>query len=269
MARITKSYIKLCYSEGFKRNTHQMKYLSIILACLLLQGCTMVESVNRPQAYFPSVSNENRGSLLDDTNTTLEDEKINALLYQPIAFPSQIRIAILKLEEKSDWQFYSNDFTQLNDAIKEVFIEKLRSSSRVYDASFLPALLIPQKYTLSILRESAARFQADALLIYRSFCSSYQKTRFIHPDETKAYCSVEAILLDVRKGVIGKSVVSIEKFTAKKQQDEINFIETIKKAELAALAKALGKIAEVIVNYLMDIALLKDSLPKDSFLKNK
>ncbi len=227
-----------------------MKILMIIGICIYLQACTTVGSVDRPLNYSYASPELNKHSILNDTNEALLDEKINNLLYQQVRLPKKIRIAILRLSTENSWRFYSNDFTELNDSISENLITKLRSSERVYDASFLPSMLVPEKRTLSVIREAAARFQADALLVYRNSCSSYQKYRFISRDETKSYCSVEAIVLDVRKGIVAKSIVTMQEFMAKSTNKDLNFSETVKKAELEAMAKALGEIANEVVTYL-------------------
>jgi hypothetical protein len=215
--------------------------------------------MNRPDSYYSANNEEGSGSLLNSTST-LHDEKINALLYDRIKLPKQIRIAILKMSKDNYWRFYSSDFTQLNDSISRSLIDKLRSSPRVYDASFLPAMLVPEKRTVPVLREAAARFQSDLLLAYRSSCNSYQKHRFISPDETRSYCSVETVLLDIRKGIVGKSVVTTQEFNAVKKTSDTNFGETIKKSELEALSKALGEIADEVVNYLNTVPLLDKNL---------
>ena len=117
-------------------------------------------------------------------------------------------------------------------------------------------MLVPEKRTVPTLREAAARFQADLLLAYRTSCNSYNKYRFIDPNETKAYCSVEAILLDVRSGIITKSVVSSQDFVAKKQKEDVNFSETVKKAELEAISKSLLEVAKQVNNFLSNVAVI-------------
>lgn len=237
-----------------------MKFLIILLLGLFIQACTTVGSLDRPEDYYQDNHYANQSSsfaepILTDT-TSLEDEKINSLLYERIKLPKQVRIAILKLSNDDYWRFYSDEFTQLNDAISNSLIDRLRASPRVYDASYLPSMLIPEKRTFPVLREAAARFQADILLSYRSVCDSFQKYRFISPNETKAYCTVEAMLLDTRKGIISKSVVSTQSFAAKKEVNDTDFSETIKKAELQALSTALGEVASETVKYLKTAPLL-------------
>ena len=236
-----------------------MKIIYVAIACILLQACTTVGSLDRPASYYQESSSSSQEVLVDSAVFGDDDKKINELLNYQVKLPEKNRIAILKLSADNYWRFYSNDFTQLNDALVNSLVVKLRSSNRLYDASFLPAMLVSEKRTVPVLREAAARFQADLLLAYRSSCQSYQKYRFIDPDESKSYCSVESVLLDVRSGIIVKSIVSTEDFAAKKTASDTNFSETIKKAELEAVAKALGNIANEIVKFLNNVPRLKAS----------
>jgi len=233
-----------------------MKSLTIVFFTVFLQACAAVSSVDRPASYYAGTSADRQSGIVNETTLGDNDDKIRALLNYPIKLPKLSRIAILKLNTDNHWRFYSDDFTQLTDSISTGLIDTLRASERVYDASFLPAMLIPAQKTVPILREATARFQADLLLGYRTSCDSYQKYNFLSADETKSYCSVEAVLLDVRSGIIVKSIVSVENFEALKNADDKNFSETVKKAELEATAKALGTIAEQIVSYFNNVPVL-------------
>lgn len=230
-----------------------MKIIYVVTACILLQACATVGSVDRPGSYHKETSTTSNNGLVEGVIFGDDDKKINELLNYQVKLPEKNRIAILKLSTDNYWRFYSNDFTQLNDSLVESLITRLRATSRVYDASFLPAMLVSEKRTVPVLREAAARFQADLLLAYRSSCQSYQKYRFIDPNENKSYCSVEAVLLDIRSGIIVKSVVSTENFTAIKSSSDTTFSETIKKAELEAVAKALGNVANEIVTFMDNV----------------
>ena len=236
-----------------------MKIIYVAIACIFLQACATVSSVDRPASYYQENSSSSQEGLVGSAIFGDDDKKISELLNYQVRLPEKNRIAILKLSTDNYWRFYSNDFTQLNDSLVNSLITNLRASNRVYDASFLPAMLVSEKRTVPVLREAAARFQADLLLAYRSSCQSYQKYKFIDPNENKSYCSVESVLLDVRSGIIVKSIVSTEDFTTKKSSGDTNFNETIKKAELEAVAKALGNIANEIVAFLNNVPKIKNS----------
>lgn len=76
--------------------------------------------------------------------------------------------------------------------------------------------------------------------------------------ESKSYCSVESVLLDFRSGIMVKSIVSTESFTTEKSNSDTNFSETIKKAELEAVAKALGSIANEVVTFMNNVPRIKN-----------
>ena len=234
-----------------------MKKGLIILLSILLGACSTVGSNERPSSYY-SNSSKPKG-LVSDSLLGANDQKINELLYYQVKLPPKNRIAILRLNQDNYWTFYSNDFTFLTTSLVDGFISELRSSDKIYDASFLPAMLVPEKKTIPTLREAAARFQADLLLVYRSACHSYNKYNFIEPNKTKAYCSVEAILLDIRSGVITKSVVNTQDFIAIKQKTDINFSETVKKAELEAISKSLLEVAKQVNKFLLHVAIIDEN----------
>lgn len=230
-----------------------IKKICALVLCLFLQACATVSSIDKPHSQAHGGALAEEAGLLESVTVGNDDKKIKELLNYYVKLPAKNRIAILKLSKDSYWRYYSNDFNQINDSLVNEFIKRLRSSSRVYDASFLPAMLVPEKRTIPVLREAAARFQADLLLAYRSSCQSYQKYRFIRADETKSYCSVESVLLDTRSGVIVKSIVSREDFFTSKASGDMSFSETVKKAELEATAKALGNVAKEVVAYLRNV----------------
>lgn len=117
----------------------------------------------------------------------------------------------------------------------------LQSSQRLTRVSWLPSLLIPEKMTVPLLREAAARFQADLLLVYRSPCQRFQDYRLFGTDKAKTYCVAEGILLDVRTGVIPFSTATTQeaRVEEKKAGEDISFYETMQKAEAQATAQAL------------------------------
>ncbi len=223
----------------------------LIILCFLIKACA-VSSLDRSSDYYQP-NNLPSQSLVNESVFGENDKRINQMLLYKIKLPKKSRIAILKLNRNNNQHYLSNNMVQLNEKLVTRLITQLRSSNRVYDASFLPAMLIPSQPTVPALREAAARFQADLLLTYQTSCNSYQKYNFMTADETRAYCSVESVLLDIRSGIISKSVVSTQDFNLANQKTDKNFTETIKKAELNATSTALGKVAIAITDYLNNL----------------
>lgn len=225
----------------------------VIAMVILLSGCATQSTKQRPDSYFANAPVSNDDADLFGSGEQLSDADIERILNFKLELPQQNRVAILNLSEDSQWRNYSRNFNQLTNTMSSELVQTMLRSSKVYDASFLPSMLVPESRTVPYLREAAARYQADLLLVYRSGCRSYQKYRFVSSDKTRAYCNVEAALLDTRKGIVPFTSVSTNEYTAAKSTREVNFRETVRKAELEAIAKSLGEIADDLVDFLSGV----------------
>lgn len=229
------------------------KFVILSFVCLLPACTSSVSTQPRPTGYYEEQTrSENRTdqlSLFKSDKEVLSDEDIAKILEYPFRVPSQSRVAILPIGQRS-WGGWSDEVTQLNDNIETEFIQVLRSSRFIYDASYLPSLLVPERRSVPYLREAAARYQADLLLMYRAECHQYEKYRLFSADETKAYCTVEAVVLDTRSGIIPFTSVATEEYSAKETKEDFNLLETIHKAEMQAIGSALSTIAKEFVAFL-------------------
>src|SRR5439155_14466175 len=147
---------------------------------------------------------------------------------------------------------YSQVVSDLETQNSERFLQALRSSAQLTEVRMMPTLLIPEKRTVPYLREAAARFQADLLLVYTTRIQNFQQDRFIGADEVRAGCMVESVLLDVRTGIVTYTAQSAERIAAKKSPGDLNFSETVAKAQSEASGKALLKLADTVVAYLKE-----------------
>jgi hypothetical protein len=116
----------------------------------------------------------------------------------------------------------------------------------------MPALLVPEKRTVPYLREAAARFQADLLLVYSTRIQTFRRDGFMGNDEVRARCLAESVLLDVRTGIVVHTAQTAEAIATKKSPGDLNFSETIAKAEGDATGSALVKLAAKVVEYLQE-----------------
>jgi hypothetical protein len=231
-----------------------MKIYGVLVMCVLtfLAGCASeVSTQPRPESYYQEAAQPAaQESLFTGDNAVITDDQISAILAYRFQFPARSRLAILPLGERTKWSGWSDELTQLSEQTEQNFIGVLRSSPAIYDASYLPSLLIPEKQTVPYLREAAARYQADLLLMYRPACQRYEKYRFFVADEVKAYCTVEAVVLDTRSGIVPFTAVITEDFTAKEDKNDVNFAETMRKAEVQAINTALGQVANRLVEFI-------------------
>lgn len=230
------------------------KLIFPLLSIFALAGCAMepVSTVDRSDVYYESLREGETGetqSLFTSDEAILSDGDISKILAHRYTAPPHNRIGVIALG-RAFWFGYSEELARTGTGIQANMVTKLRASPRVYDASYLPTLLIPQKRTVGHYREAAARYQADLLLIYQAACRTYSKYRFLAPDESKSYCNVEAVILDVRTGIVPFSVTTSRDFFTKENREDMNFQETRARAELKALADALAEVGDEVVAFL-------------------
>jgi hypothetical protein len=128
-------------------------------------------------------------------------------------------------------------------------LNSIAKSPQLTQVRFMPTLLIPERRTVPYLREAAARFQADLLLVYGTRVRTFRRDRLIGTDEVNAEAVVESVLLDVRTGIVIHSTQATETISAKKTPGDLNFSQTVAKAQTEATGKALLKVADAVVAF--------------------
>jgi len=216
-----------------------VKAFAVVLCVTSAVGCVSGKALEAEYLTSPSYQGrpEITESLFASDQAVLGNEEIQTLLTSKITLPQEAHVAILRFGE------------QFRESVPEVqsntaFMERLQACPRLRHVSLLPALLVPDKKTVPHLREAAARYQADLLLVYQSRFDQYYRYRTLRKDEAKARCSVEAILLDVRTGVVPFSSVVTEEYVAKESETDFSFSETVDKAEQEAVGRALLQLAD-------------------------
>ena len=216
-----------------------------------LVGCAVpLSTMSRPDEYYDSPGIAQAGaSLFSGDAATLSDDAINTILSYKYTPPKLSRIALMPFGREI-WSNWSEELSLASEQVQTNVIDKLRSSPSVYDASYLPSILIPEHRTVPHLREAAARYQADLLLVYRSYCRTFERYRLFAADKVRAYCGVEAVLLDTRTGLVPFTSVASEYYDVVKNKADTNFRETRLRAQLEATAQALGKVSSEVVDFL-------------------
>jgi hypothetical protein len=216
---------------------------------LLLTACAAPKRA--PQSagdYYSSLEYQSREtlrqSLFKSDQALLSNEEIEAILSSRIELPREAHMAILRLGSENEvlaWAFLTGAENPLS---------VLSNAQRLSRISWLPSLLVPERLSVPLLREAAARFQADFLLVYRTPCQRFQEYRLFGTDESKTYCVAEGVLLDVRTGIVPFSGVASEEVVAQKAPEDVSLYETMKKAEAAATNSALADLARQLVDFL-------------------
>ncbi len=227
-----------------------MRLVTLLALGILLSGCATVSPTSRPSAYYETAASAQSGSsLFAGDAETLSDDAIQNILAHKYEPPALARIALMPFGREV-WSSWSEELALASDDIQSRVLDQLRASPRVYDASYLPSILVPETRTVPHLREAAARYQADLLLVYRSYCHSFEKYRIFAADKSRAYCGVEAVLLDTRTGLVPFTTVATRTYDVVENASDTNFRETRLRAQLEATSSALGDVSREIVKFL-------------------
>ena len=228
-----------------------MLRIVLLFSLVIATGCALpVSTVSRPDAYYDAfVSDPSSDSLFSGDEAVLSDAQIEKILAFDYSPPQLGRIALMPFGREL-WSEWSEELSLASEQMKGDVMSRLASSQQIYDASYLPSILIPDQKTVPHLREAAARYQADLLLVYRSYCRSFERYRLFAADRSRAYCGVEAVLLDTRRGLVPFTSSVLKSFEATENSTDINFRETILKAQLRATADALSDVSAEVVSFL-------------------
>lgn len=243
--------------------TTPLRLFALVLLCLLC-GCSTVSSLPRPDSAYQQLPAGQTGSLFPGDAATMDDKAVaNALSFRVVE-PARIRLAVLELPDRGtlmNWYYWQPDREAQSDSYPD-FIAALRTSPRLYDAAYLPGLMVPDKRTLPYLREAAARFQADMLIVFQTRCDMATDIKLFAPDEVRADCLVQAVVLDTRSGVVPFTSVATESVDAKKGDSDTNFAVTVRNAKNAAVQKALLSIAHDTLGFLQALPQSSDAPPR-------
>ena len=189
-------------------------------------------------------------SLFKEDQALLSNDDLKTILGSPVVLPERAKLAVVRFGRMPYWWGWSEEFMRANEAIDSEFLGTLRNAHRLRDVAYMPSLVMPPVFTVPHVRQAAARLQADLVLIYRTSTSSYDQQRWFRAKRTKAYSTVEAVLLDTRTGVIPFSTVVNERFAAAESKKDYGFDETVARAEQQAIGRAWRRVADEAVAFL-------------------
>lgn len=206
-----------------------------------------------PPPGYPGILGEDtdrlQESLFKGDQAVLSNQDIERILSARIGLTDRHRLVVLGLNPRNAW---SQEIADLDAQNSERFLKALGAATQISQVRLMPTLLVPEKRTIPYLREAAARFQADLLLVYTTHLRTFQRDRLIGADQVNADCMAESVLLDVRTGIVIQTARSTEAIAARKSAGDLNFAQTVAKAETEATGKALLKLASAAVDYLRD-----------------
>jgi hypothetical protein len=200
-------------------------------------------------------------SLFKSDQDILGEEAIGKILSSKFELPQKVAIALMKFrsDEAKAVYYYgyyywrSEEYLKNQQNIIDTLSDTIYKSERVLEVTLFPDILTPEEPSIAIIREAAVRLQADAVLVFILHSDIYRKSRFLAPDEVKAYSTCEAFLLDVRTGLIPFTKIITEDIITKKKPADTNMKETFLRAENEAILKSLYILGDE-VNEFLEIA---------------
>lgn len=220
----------------------------ILAASFMLPACAGRKAALPPYPSLVSSDSERlQESLFKGDQAVLSNQEIERILGGHVTVADRHRLAVLGLSSSSYW---SQSIADADEKNSERFLQALKSSPQLTQVRFVPSLLIPEKRTIPYLREAAARFQADLLLIYTTRIQTFRQDRLLGTDEVRARCVGESVLLDVRTGIVAHTANATESISIKRTSADLNFSETVAKAQADAVGKALVSLATSLTAYL-------------------
>ena len=224
--------------------------LLVLLFILCTTGCAQHKMMGPPPPPPPEtiLESENlQGSLFKGDQAVLSDQDIARILSTQINLAGRHRLAILNVASRNYW---SDELAEVEARNSDNLLQALKASPQLTDVLFLPALLVPEKRTVPYLREAAARIQADLLFVYNARIETFRRDRFFKSGEVHAQCIAESVLLDVRTGIVVHTAHRTESISLKKTDADLNFTETVARAESVARGKAVVSLAQAVAQHL-------------------
>ena len=233
--------------------------MEVALACLLVSGCvpmrkeaTPIMSTSEYQARPPL-----EGSLFPSDQAVLGDEAIRRILSSKVELPEKARMAVMKFPLGDDtagrygyYYWRQEEYVKTQQEYSDALSTTLVASKRIAEVTPLPSLMTPRQASVPVLREAAVRMQADLLLVFRVTGDAYYKYTIFAKDKVKVYSTCEAVLLDVRTGLVPFTKIITREKLAVKEPNDLDLNETMRRAEKNASLESLKAVADDLVGFL-------------------
>ncbi|MTB50872.1 hypothetical protein [Lewinella sp. W8] len=233
------------------------KTLLFFLPVLLLCSCGTYRSVPpttaQAQEYRAPDPTPLTSSLFTSNQSTISEEDIQRILDGTVELPEKLRVAVLNLDSyrsRNDYYFGSYFFRSLQAQHFKAFSDQLGTSGRAQSVNLLPQLLVPADRNIFSLRESAVRMQADVLLVFTVGSDLYSEFKLFKRDDLKAYATAEALLLDVRTGIIVFAQTVSTEATGQREESDTGNNDVARRVQAEASAMAIEELARQLSAFL-------------------
>jgi hypothetical protein len=211
------------------------RHIIALILPLLLIGCGEVRSSpSYPSASFSDFGIQGgalAGSLFPSDTQALSNEAVDKILAGRLELKEKGRLAVLPI---GGWNY--NETGELGKYIGAI-TEALKPSAYVGEVVQIPRVLMPNQVTVPVLREVGARLQCENVLVYNISIDMRYQSNLFAKDESHNRVTVEAIVLNVRTGIIPVTVIHDKTidFTQAKGEDTYEFVRRLQR-ETAIIA---------------------------------
>lgn len=223
----------------------------VLAASLLAASCDTIATRAPPPRTSEKPSDDK--ALFPADSQVLPDADIARIMDARWQVPAHVRIALLPLRRDSVFAsiyYYVNPSGSLGPQTAFQAVDELRKLPFVYDVSYLPEFLMPANKSIALVREAAARYQADWVLVYATSVAAHPKYHMFIRDEAHGMCTVDCALLDTRTGLIPFTARSTEEIHAKQQSSDEEMPVMLLRAEQQAVDAAMLSNAKALVAFL-------------------
>lgn len=211
-----------------------------LFAIFLLAGAA---SCTSPRYRYLETTTESylTESLFDFKERTISEADIQRILDGKIGLPDTIRLAVFQFGGRpvQHRQWYDEGSLKTRQQMVDTFTQALKGAYRVQEVLLLPAIVTGVNPNIHQLRESAVRLQADMLLVYSLHSDIFQRYRVFKKEESKAYATCEAVLMDIRTGIIPFTHIATKSAHVKREKTDFDSAELQKRALNMAVLESM------------------------------
>lgn len=228
---------------------------------LLIPALVLICSCGAPtrMAHLPDKTGEPQGeviqqSLFNSPESTISEEDIGRLLEGEILIGNSVRIAVFNYSQFSQGNYYQmwndEEFLKTQQDYVSAITSEIKIAEKIDRIILMPSIMANDKSSITNLRETAIRLQADLLLVYAIKSDTYYKYKAFTADEVKAFATIETFLMDTRTGLIPFTTIATKEAFLKKSKSETTTEELQKRTEKEAVIKALTEIGNELTRFL-------------------
>lgn len=222
-------------------------------AIFLLFGflLTLISCESNRYAQIASRKDPIKESLFNSLDRTINEEDIKKLLDGELRLPDTLRIAIYKFgttNRSFQYLYYGigeENSVKAHQSFVDTLVSKLHENPKVKQVNIIPSLMLSTQPTITQLREAAVRMQSDILLVFSSSSDIYYKSKVLKKDQTKAYATTEAFVMDIRTGLIPFSTMITKDFLTQRLSLE-EYEETRRRAQRLAVLLTLDEVGKQV-----------------------